>query len=332
MKQLTDTSDAADEYSFGERFRAWWDGYELGAKARSPKPGASGAQSDNDNQESEPDDADDAYAAGGADRYPPLDRSSPWPATRREIAELVWGDGFVVPGGEETITDLVQAFGLDSSSNMLEIGAGAGGSTRAIATKFGAYVAGFDLEPELCAAAMDQAKVHSLDQKAAVRFLDLEKFEFKSEFYAAALIHDSLYRIPDKNAFLQKVMASLKPKGQLVIVDLFFPDDAAASEMDRWRDGERSEAYGWQIEEAQAVLGKHSIEVRGTSDDSDAYCAKIRDTWQEFVKRVDDRSVPDELILPMVDEAEFWARRVAAIQTGDLRFCRITGVKSGSVE
>jgi hypothetical protein len=34
-KQLPDKPKFADEHSFGERFRAWWDGYELEAKPKS---------------------------------------------------------------------------------------------------------------------------------------------------------------------------------------------------------------------------------------------------------------------------------------------------------
>jgi len=318
-KQLADEPKSADEHSFGERFRAWWDGYELEAKPKSSldthSDGSKGLGAD-DGILDEP------------ERFPPLDRSSPWPETRQRIAQLVWGDGFVVPGDADSTTDLVQAFGLDSSSNMLEIGSGAGGGTRAIASRFGAYVAGFEIEPELGAAATDQATVHNLDKKAAVRPFDPNTIEFKPESFAGALIHDTLYRIPDKKALLEKVIGSIKPGGQLVIVDLFFADEAATSEMGRWRDGERSEAYGWQIEDSRGVLDKLSVEVRVTADESDVYSAKILETWKSFVGHVDDNPLPDELILPMIDEAEFWARRVAAIQSGNLRLCRMTCLKS----
>ncbi len=322
-KQLSDEPKLTDEHSFGERFRAWWDGYDLEAKPKAspveridaPKKLRAGDE-----------------ASDEPDRFPPLDRSSPWPETRQKVAQLVWGDGFVVPGDAESTIELVQAFGLDSSSNMLEIGSGVGGGTRAIASQFGAYVTGFDIEPELGAAATVQAEVHSLDRKAAVHPLDPDNAEFKPEFYTGALIRDTLYRIPDKMAFMQKVVGALKPSGHLVIVDLFFADDADTTEMDRWRDGERSEAYGWHIEEAQDVLAKLSIDVRMTADESDAYSAKILDTWKGFVGYVNDNPLPGDFVCPMIDEAEFWARRVAAIQSGNLKLWRMTCLKSGLAE
>ena len=105
--------------------------------------------------------------------------------------------------------------------------------------------------------------------KAAVHPLDPDNARFKPAFYTGALIRDTLYRVPDKKAFLEKVVGAIKPSGHLVIVDLFFADDADTTEMDRWRDGERSEAYGWQIEEARDVLGKLNIDIINITDEYD---------------------------------------------------------------
>lgn len=322
LKKLwSDDHSPTDGPSVGERFRAWWDGYDLADRPprdkRASPSDAAGAGDDT----SDPDDG-----------FPPLDKSSPWPDTRQKVAGLVWGDGFVSPGDAESTIEQVQTFGLDSSSNMLEIGAGMGGGSRAIAAKFGAYVSGFDLEPELAAEATIQAEIHSLDRKAAGHPLDPDNAEFKPEFYTGALIRETLYRIADKKGFVNKVVESLKPGGHLVIIDLFFADDADASEMDRWRDGERSEAYGWKIEEARDVLGKLFVDVRTTTDETDAYHARILDTWNKFVMKVADDPLPDDLVLAMVDEAEFWARRMAAIQSGHLKLHRLTCIRSKPAE
>ncbi len=321
-KQVSDEPNLADEHSFGERFRAWWDGTELDARPKPPPVGPK-AVADEGRAGDEPSDA--------CGRFTALDRSSPWPDTRQKVAQLVWGDGFVAPGDAESTIELVQSFGLDSSSNMLEIGSGVGGGTRAIAARFGAYVTGYDLEPELAAEATIQADIHSLDLKAKVHPLDPDNAEFKPQFYAAAMIHDTLYRIADKKALLEKVVGSLKPSGHLVIIDLFFADDAATSEMDRWRDGERSEAYGWPIEEARDVLSKLSVDVRVTADETDAYSAGIVDTWNSFVGHVGNNPLADDLVRPLFDEAEFWARRVGAIQSGDLKLYRVSCLKSSPV-
>ncbi len=320
---LSDEPQTLDEHSFGERFRAWWDGDELESS-----PGTSDAR--------ETGVLDELRAGNRApdvrERFPPLDRSSPWPDSRQTVAQLVWGEGFVAPQDAKSTIEMVAAFELDSSSNMLDIGAGAGGGTRAIASQFGTYVSGWDLEPELGAEASRQAEVHDLELKAAVKPLVPETAEFKAQFHGGVLIRETLYRIADKKAFLTKIVDTLKPGGNLVIVDLFFADDADASEMDRWRDGERSEAYGCEIGEAKEILSKLAIDVRATTDESDAYSARILDTWKNFVKKVGDQPLSDDLVLAMVDEAEFWARRHAAIQSGNLKLYRLACLKAKAIE
>ena len=322
-KILTEDPQPSDGHSFGERFRAWWEGEALESGPESPGAGETGR-------------LDEIRAGKPApdvrERFPTFDRSSPWPDSRQTIAQLVWGEGFVAPHDAESTIEIVAAFELDSSSNMLEIGAGMGGGTRAIASQFGTYVSGWDLEPELAAEATSQAETHDLELKAAVKPLDPETVEFKAQFHAGVLLRETLYRIADKKAFLTKVIDTLKPGGNLVIVDLFFADDADASEMDRWRDGERSEAYGCEIGEAKELLTKLTMDVRAATDESDAYAARILDTWRDFVRIVGDEPLPDDLVLAMVDEAEFWARRYAAIRSGNLKLFRLACLKAQAIE
>ena len=316
LKKLSgDEEQPSDGPSFGERFRAWWDGYEL------EPPKAKRVEA-----------PEDDVAPAEQDRFAPLDRSSPWPDSRQAIAQLVWGEGFVGPGDPGSAIDTVQAFGLDSSASMLEIGAGTGGGTRAVASQFGANVSGFDLEPELAAEATIQAEVHGLDLKAAVHPLDPDNTEFKPRVHAGAVIRETLYRIADKRAFLAKVVDSLKPGGHLVIIDLFFADDTDTSEMDRWRDGERSEAYGCEIDEAREILAKLSVDVRTCTDESASYSADNVDSWKNFVRYAEEDPLPDDLVLTMVDEAEFWSRRMTAIQSGDLKVYRLNGLVSHAEE
>src|SRR5690606_1927210 len=104
-------------------------------------------------------------------RYAPADESSLWPAQRREIAQMIWGEGFESPGGAERILELVKPFGLSSAHSMLEIGAGMGGGSRAIAKSFRAYVTALEPDPELAAEGALQAGIHDMEDKANVRLL-----------------------------------------------------------------------------------------------------------------------------------------------------------------
>lgn len=84
------------------------------------------------------------------------------------------------------------------------------------------------------------------------------------------------------------------------------------------------------IDEARQCLSDLSIDIRVTDDDSDRYRAVALKAWSEFVGRVSDLPVGGELAIPMVREVERWARRTAAIDTGELRVYKITGIKRQS--
>lgn len=73
LKKLSgDEEQPSDGPSFGERFRAWWDGYEL------EPPKAKHVEA-----------LEDDVAPAEQDRFAPLDRSSPWPDSRQTVAQLV---------------------------------------------------------------------------------------------------------------------------------------------------------------------------------------------------------------------------------------------------
>src|SRR5579864_1581873 len=107
--------------SFRTRFRAWWEGYDLPprdqpaealdaapatAKAARPAPARA------DSKQPDPN-------AGALDRHgKPL-----WSATRIEVAEKLWGEGFIGPGGADYVPDLVKPLGLDKTMSVLDLSA-----------------------------------------------------------------------------------------------------------------------------------------------------------------------------------------------------------------
>jgi len=123
--QKSHKAPAAEAPSFSERFMAWWEGYDLKRPARraTGDEGAAGGE---------------ATPAAG----PGLDRQGRplWSATRLDVAEKLWGEGFVSPGSEDYLPTLVKPLGLNPAMSVLDLGAGLGGTTRLMAKQFGAWV------------------------------------------------------------------------------------------------------------------------------------------------------------------------------------------------
>ena len=53
------------------------------------------------------------------------------------------------PGGREHILTMVETFGLDPAMTVLDLGAGLGGATRTMCSKFGVWVTGFEVDEAL---------------------------------------------------------------------------------------------------------------------------------------------------------------------------------------
>jgi phosphoethanolamine N-methyltransferase len=64
------------------------------------------------------------------------------------MLELVWGEGFMAPGGEGHVAKMVEGLELEGR-RVLDIGCGLGGPACILAGKHGAHVVGTDLEAPL---------------------------------------------------------------------------------------------------------------------------------------------------------------------------------------
>jgi hypothetical protein len=298
--------------SFMTRFTAWWHGYELEAAGQGkaatkpeqrPKPTAG-----------EPEPADDSPS------QPPSD-------PRLRIAQMVWSAGFAWPGGEDLALELAKPLGLNASSTLVEIGSGLGGGTRAIAEKLGTYVTGFDLDPAVVAEAMTQAEIHGLEEKAKVLLLDPRKPSLRKDFFRAALVREALYRIADKNVLLDDLIGSLKRDQPIVVFDLFAGSTSPGKPLAEWAALEPHPVHLCRLEDLKAMLAEQHVEIRVEQDDSELYCAMALRAWGDFVERLNGPDMTKDAVVPLVREVEVWARRIAALQSGDLKVWRVVGIK-----
>ena len=337
-----DDDAAAVKSALGARLRAWWNGYELDPGAEPPAKPA--PKKKKKKKKEKPAKGAKDGAAGKTKKssmreelkqqaLPAKESSTPWPETRCKIAQLVWGDGFISPGaGADGIVRIMEPLGLDSSASVIEIGAGMGGGARALTMRSKAYVTAWEVEKELADEGADQSIALELDAKAAVSHLDLENIDFKQNFYSAALVREILPRIEDKTAFVKAIVDSVKIGGQIVIWDKFFEDDASGRAFDEWSGGEETQVYSWSLDTAKKCLAENNIEVRVVEDDTDLYCAMAQHAWKEFVELISSDPLTPEMVIPMKRDAELWARRVAAMQSGAVRLMRVVGIKNKAVE
>lgn len=302
-----------------ERFLAWWEGYDVPRRFRQRDADAAGG---GDGQNG---------AAGSGGQH--LNRSGKplWNATRIQVVEKIWGDGFSTPGGDEFIPTIVKPLGLNPAMSVLDIGAGLGGATRAMAKQYGAWVTGVEPNPVLAEAGMFRAQRSGLARQAPVQTCDLENFSW-SKRVDAVFSKEAFYTVRNKDGLIDAIEAALKPRGQLLFTDYVLDrEQLRGRDYDGWLRAEPVEPNPWTVEQYTAALAQRNIEARITEDNTDIHRGLILNAIQGLVKHLETVSMERETKLAVVEEVEMWARRVAAMSSG-LRYYRFYALKPAELE
>lgn len=135
-----------------------------------------------------------------------------------KFLELIWGEGFMTPGGPQLIDRLVAGLEL-SGKKVLDIGSGLGGGDCHLAAQHGAGVTGIDIEAQLVAIA--RARAHGLGLQDQAQFLLVKPgpLPFDDEAFDAVISAGAFTQIHDKAALFAEIHRVLKPGGALHCFD-----------------------------------------------------------------------------------------------------------------
>ncbi len=298
--------DDKDPFSLRERLTAWWEGYDLLAPADSA-PAAEPAVPQVIHYE------------------PPKQR---WETSRVSLVQQVWGEGFASPGGHNHILELVNIFGLDPAMTVLDLGAHLGGAARAMCGKFGVWVTGFEVDEALVEAGMGLSVKHGMGEKAPIQVFDPATFEYKQGSVDCVFSKEFLFTVKDKQKFLKTIEDLLKPKGQLLFTDFMLAKPHLRSPiLENWIENEPQKPHPWAVEDYEAGLAGAKLDIRVTEDVTKAFRAMVIKGWADYTESTKAGSIGMESAPALVDEVELWTRRIQAIDSGDLKVCRIHAFK-----
>ena len=154
------------------------------------------------------------------------------------MLEIIWGPGFMAPGGEGNIANFVE--GLDvRDQRILDIGCGIGGPAFVLAEKYGAYVVGIDIESELIARARLRAKELKIDSRCEFLLVEPGPMTFPDESFDVVLSTGVIMQIEDKQQVFEDALRVLKPGGALTSYDWMKPEGEFSDDMQYWFKMER---------------------------------------------------------------------------------------------
>ena len=149
------------------------------------------------------------------------------------MLQVIWGEGFLSPGGAEEVARLVADADLQGVS-LLDIGCGAGGIDLALVRNHGAaYVTGLDVEDTVLARARELIASARLADRIGLVKVAPGPLPFPPGSFDVVFSKDSLVHISDKHTLMSEVFRVLKPGGRFIASDWLIGHDGPPSEQMR---------------------------------------------------------------------------------------------------
>lgn len=298
----------ADDYvPFAARFRAWWEGVEPGAMVQQ---GQSASVRRNRLIV-----VDTPLSDGGIDGH------------RAELRYRLWsrlyGEGFTLPGGQEITTQFLKYTGLQKAQAMLDLAAGLGGTTRAAALQFGATVMGLEPDAEVADLGMKLSEIRGLEARVPIASYDPETIALAERAYDMIVMRERLFALHGRERVLAQIARSLNAAGKAVLTDLVLAhrDRMATPSVKAMADAAGIEP--WTLGEFADACHKAGLHVQLFRDETDGYRRLLIDGWTEFSNNITKETLDRAFVDVLMREAESAKRRIAAVNSGALRYAYI---------
>ena len=153
------------------------------------------------------------------------------------VSELVWGDGFISPGGKDEIALFLEGVDI-AGKQILDAGCGAGACDVILVRDHGAaHVHGIDIEQPLLDRCLARARQQGLAERLSYQKVRPGPFPLADESYDVVFSKDALIHIEDKQALFMEVFRVLKPGGLFVASDwMSGTENAPGPELQAWLD------------------------------------------------------------------------------------------------
>jgi len=244
------------------------------------------------------------------------------------LLQIIWGDGFLSPGGSEEIVRLLEGSSI-AGCKVLDIGCGLGAVDELLVREHGASaVVGVDIDPQLVARLQARMARAGLADRVEGRRVDGGPLPFEAASFDVVFSKDSLVQIPDKAAIFAEILRVLRPGGQFIASDWLRGGTGAYSpEMMEFFRLEGIAYNMASLEESAAALraaGFRDIQIR----DRHAWYLPLA---QRELNSMEGALGP--LIVSRIGEAraryfiEDWRQLVLVLERGELRPGHLKAVK-----
>lgn len=257
-----------------------------------------------------------------------INESTQYPDEFIDRLEILWGEGFLSPGGASEVKEILTGLDLTDRS-VLDIGCGTGSIELVLAGDLGAgRVTAIDVEPRMIERARRRVADAGVVDRVELRLVEPGPLNFPNHSFDVVFSKDSMVHIPDKDDLFQEILRVLCPGGVFAASDWLAGENAStSSEWVRFRELAHLSFHFATAQAMEVAMQKAGFD-RVSSVDRNAWYAPI--TEQE----VEQLEGPLRgRILEVIDEETYqrWlnVRRALrnAVCAGALRPTHLRGFK-----
>lgn len=135
------------------------------------------------------------------------------------LLQIIWGDGFLSPGGAEEIARLLEGSDI-GGCEVLDIGCGLGAVDELLVREHRARsVVGIDIDPTLLEIMKRRIDRAGFGSQICGQRVDPGPLPFAPSSFDVVFSKDSMVQIPDKPALFAEVLRVLRPGGRFIASD-----------------------------------------------------------------------------------------------------------------
>jgi SAM-dependent methyltransferase len=252
-----------------------------------------------------------------------------YPGDTQEKLELVWGEGFLSPGGPAEVSRILGSKSI-SGCKILDLGSGTGGADISLVQDHGAgSVVGIEVQKDLVDLASSRARQLNLESQIGYQLVTPGLLPFADESFDVTFSKDAIIHVREKEALYAEIFRILRPGGRLLVSDWLRGDgDAMTPMVEEFITASGHDFTLVSLRELQGIVeevGFVEIELEDRRDwyfkEATGELEKLRGPLNaQFLELWGDEATQDEIT--------FWEVLVAALEKGAIRPGHIRAVKS----
>jgi arsenite methyltransferase len=200
-------------------------------------------------------------------------------------------DEVLHPGGLELTSRVAEVARIKSGSLILDIASGRGTTACFLAQNYSCHVIGIDLSIASASLAKNRVENEGLLARADFITADAERLPFADSTFDTVISECSFSLLPDKRSGAKEIARALKPRGNLVITDVFLKAElsqelkANVTFNSCFSGAESLEGYFGLFADAglkEPFFEDHSIELRRIAYKLQIGYGSLAEFWTQF--------------------------------------------------